>query len=71
MNINIKPIRTMEDHRAALIEIDALMSSEFNTPDGNRLDILATLVEAFEVKHFPMELPDPVDAINFVWAKRD
>ncbi|AMO95532.1 hypothetical protein CFter6_2866 [Collimonas fungivorans] len=61
----------MEDHRAALIEIDALMSSEFNTPDGNRLDILATLVEAFEVKHFPMELPDPVDAINFVWAKRD
>jgi len=63
--MDIKPIKTTQDHRDALLEIEALMAAELNTPDGDRLDILATLVEAYEAKHFPMDLPDPVDAIKF------
>lgn len=63
--MEIKPIRTKADHRAALKEIEALMSARPGTPEGERLDVLATLVEAYEKKHFPMELPDPVEAIKF------
>jgi HTH-type transcriptional regulator/antitoxin HigA len=65
MNMEIKPIRTKADHRAALKEIEALMSAQPGTPEGDRLDVLATLVEAWEKKRYPMELPDPVEAIKF------
>ena len=57
--MEIKPIRTKADHRAALKEIEALMSARQGTPEGERLDVLVTLVEDYERKHFPMELPDP------------
>lgn len=63
--MDIKPIRTDDDYRAALREVESLMLAEFGSPEGDRLDVLATLVEAYESKHFPMELPDPVDAIKF------
>ena len=63
--MNIKPIKTPADQSAALKEIDSLMMAKFGTPEGDRLDVLATLVEAYEAKHFPMELPDPIDAIKF------
>ena len=63
--MDIKPIRTKADYRAALKEIEKLMSAEMGTPEGERLDVLATLVEAYERKHFPMDLPDPVEAIKF------
>lgn len=63
--MEIKPIRTAADHAAALQEINGLMSAELGTPEGDRLDVLATLVEAYEAKHFPMELPHPIDAIKF------
>ncbi len=63
--MEIKPIRTAADHAAALQEIDGLMSAELDTPEGDRLDVLATLVEAYETKHFPMEMPNPIDAIKF------
>jgi len=65
--MDIKPIRTEADYKAALKEISALMESdpEPGTADGDRLDILATLVEAYENRHFPMDLPDPVEAILF------
>jgi HTH-type transcriptional regulator/antitoxin HigA len=63
--LEIKPIRTRADYRAALKEIRGLMSAEAGTPEGERLDVLATLVEAYERRHFPMELPDPVEAIKF------
>ncbi|MES2755989.1 MAG: helix-turn-helix domain-containing protein [Pseudomonadota bacterium] len=68
--MNIKPIKTAEDHRAALEEIDTLMTAEMNTPEGDRLDVLATLVEAYEAKHFPMELADPIDAIKFTMEQK-
>lgn len=63
--MEIKPIRTKADYRAALKEIEALMGVEAGTPEGERLDVLATLVEAYERRHFPMDLPDPVEAIRF------
>ena len=63
--MNIKPIRTKADHKAALKEIESLMMAKFGTPDGDRLDVLVTLVEAYENKHFPLDLPDPVEAIKF------
>lgn len=63
--MDIKPVRTKSDYRGALKEIEKLMRAERDTPAGERLDILATLVEAYERKQFPMDLPDPVDAIRF------
>lgn len=68
--MNIKPVRTAEDHRAALEEIETLMMAEMNTPEGDRLDVLATLVEAYEAKHFPMEVADPIDAIKFTMERK-
>ena len=63
--MDIKPIKTKADHRAALKEIEALMAAERDTPAGERLDVLVTLVEAYERKHFRFDLPDPVEAIKF------
>ena len=63
--MNIKPVRTKADHRAALREIETLMPARPGTPEGERLDVLVTLVEAWESKRYPMELPDPVEAIKF------
>jgi len=63
--MNIKPIKTKADYRAALKDIEGLMAARANTPEGERLDVLVTLVEAYERKHYPMELPDPIEAIKF------
>lgn len=63
--MEITPIRTDADYRATLKEIEGLMAANPNTPEGERLDVLVTLVEAFEARHFPLDLPDPVDAIKF------
>lgn len=63
--MNIKPIRTKANYRGALKDIESLMSAKANTPEGDRLDVLATLVEAYERAHFPMDLPDAVEAIKF------
>ena len=63
--MDIKPIKTDTDYRAALKEVETLMMTEPNTPEGEKLDILVTLIESFERKHFPLDLPDPVEAIKF------
>ena len=63
--MEIKPVKTKADHRAALKEIEALMSARPGTPEGERLDVLVTLIEAWEKRRYPMELPDPVEAIRF------
>ena len=69
--MNIKPIRTEADYRAALKEIASLMDAELASPEGERLDVLTTLVEAYEARHYPMELPDPVEAIKIEMERRD
>lgn len=63
--MDIKPIKTDADYRAALKEVENLMMAEANTPEGEKLDVLVTLIEAYERKHFPLDLPDPVEAIKF------
>lgn len=63
--MDLRPIRTEADHEMALREIECLWGAAEGSPEGDRLDILATLVEAFEEKHFPMDAPDPIEAIKF------
>lgn len=56
--MNIKPIRTKSDYKVALAEVESLMSAKANTPEGDRLDVLVTMIETYERAHFPMDLPD-------------
>jgi HTH-type transcriptional regulator/antitoxin HigA len=63
--IQIRPIRTKKDHSEALARIDQLMGAKLNTPEGDELDVLVTLVDAYETEHFPMDPPDPMTAIQF------
>lgn len=68
--MDIKLVETEEDYRVTLGEIESLMRAEPDTPEGERLDVLVTLVEAYERQHFPMDPPDPVEAIKFVMDQR-
>jgi len=61
----LKPIRNEVDYDAALTEIERLWGARIGTPQGDRLDILATLVDAYENEHYPMDPPDPIEAIKF------
>ncbi len=63
--MNIQPIKNDQDHQAALKEIEALMFAEADSTAGDRLDVLVTLVEAYERRHYPIDFPDPIDAIKF------
>src|SRR6266699_4521737 len=65
MRAEVKPIRTKRDYEAALKEIERLWGAKAGTTDGDRLDVLATLVDAYEAEHYPMDPPDPVEAIKF------
>ena len=65
MTADLKPIRTEADHEAALAEVERLWGAKSGTPKGDRLDVLATLIEAYEAKHYPMDPPDPIEAIRF------
>ncbi len=68
--MDIKPIKTDADYRAALKEVESLMMAAPDTPEGDKLDVMVTLIEAYEAKHFPMELPDPVEAIKFEMERK-
>ena len=68
--MEIRPVKTKSAYRAALKEIESLMRARANTPKGARLDILVTLVQAYEREHFPMDLPHPIAAIRFVMEQR-
>ena len=61
--MDIKPIKTGSDYNAALVEIERLMGADLNTPEGDKLDVLTTLVEAYEEKYYPISQPDPIEAI--------
>ena len=65
--MEIRPIHTEADYKAALSEVSAYFDSEpeSGTPDGDRFEVLLALVESYEAKHFPIDLPDPVEAIKF------
>jgi len=63
--MKIYPVKTERDYRKALLRIDGLMDAASNTKDGDELDVLTTLVEAYERDHFIIGSPDPVEAILF------
>jgi len=63
--MNINPIKTEADYNATLERIELLMDAEMDSPEGDELDILVTLVEAYEDKHHPIAPPDPIEAIIF------
>jgi HTH-type transcriptional regulator/antitoxin HigA len=62
---DVKPIRTSKDHERAIKEVEALWGAKSGTPKGDRLDVLATLIDAWEAIHYPIDPPDPIEAIKF------
>jgi HTH-type transcriptional regulator / antitoxin HigA len=62
---DLKPIRSEKDYERALAEVEELWGAKAGTPKGDRLDILATLIEVYEAEHYPMDPPDPIEAIKF------
>ena len=71
--MEIRPIRTKSDYKAALKIVSALVDADpkRGTSDGDRLEVLGTLVEAYEAQHYPIALPDPIDAIKFRMEQQD
>ncbi|MBF0134569.1 MAG: transcriptional regulator [Magnetococcales bacterium] len=63
--MDIHPIETEQDYDVALAEVERLMDADPDTPEGDNLDILVTLIEAYEAKHHVIDLPDPIEAIKF------
>ena len=62
---NVKPLRSKADYESALADVARLWGAGAGTPKGDRLDVLATLIDAYEAEHFPIDPPDPVEAIKF------
>jgi HTH-type transcriptional regulator/antitoxin HigA len=74
--MDLRPIKTEADYQEALQEIESLFDVAPNTPASDRLDVLATLVEAYEKAHFSIEIPDPIEAIHYYmeargWSQQD
>lgn len=63
--MNIRPIKTEHDYNTAINRIEKLWGAKKDTPEGDELDLMVTLVESYEIKHFPIAPPDPIDAIKF------
>jgi HTH-type transcriptional regulator / antitoxin HigA len=65
MRAEVRPIRSNADYEAALKEVERLWGAKSGTRNGDRLDVLATLIDAYEAEHFPVDPPDPIEAIKF------
>jgi len=65
MTVEVRPIRSASDYDAAMAEVEKLWGSKAGTPKGDRLDVIATLIDAYEAEHFPVDPPDPIEAIKF------
>ena len=68
--MNIRPIRTKTDYRAAMREVERLWNATPGTPNGDRVEVLVTLIEAYEAVHFPIPAPDPISAIEFMMEQK-
>lgn len=66
----VRPIRSKRDHAAALKEAERLWGAKAGTRHGDRLDVLVTLIEAYEEEHYPIDPPDPIEAIKFRMEQR-
>jgi HTH-type transcriptional regulator/antitoxin HigA len=69
--MEIRPIKTEEDYNTSIHRIEVLWGAKKDTPQGDELDLLVTLVESYEMKHYPIAPPDPVDAIKFRMEQMD
>src|SRR4051812_20553076 len=69
--MDIHPIKTKADYQATLRRVDALMHAQPNTPEGDALDLLTTLIAAYEAQHYPILPPDPVEALLYWMESRD
>lgn len=65
MKVEVRPIRTEADHAEALAEVERLWGAPAGTPEGDQLDVLATLIDGYEAAHHPLDPPDPIAAIEF------
>lgn len=65
MSVKLKPIRSARDYERALAEVARLWGAKRGTPDGDTLDVLVTLIDAYEAEHHPIDPPDPIEAIKF------
>jgi HTH-type transcriptional regulator / antitoxin HigA len=68
--MDIRPIRTKADYRASLKEVERLWEAEPGTSEGDRVDVLVTLIEAYKAKHYPIPAPDPIAAIEFMMEQK-
>jgi len=68
--MEIRPIKTEADYQAALDEIESLFDAKPGTPEGDRLEVLTTLVEAYEERHYSLPMPDPIAAIEYYMESR-
>ena len=68
--MEIKPIRTQADYEAALAEVERLWGAKPGTPEGDRFEVLFTLVEVYEEQHYPILPPDPIEAIKYYMESR-
>src|SRR5713101_4493881 len=69
--MDIQPIKTKADYRATLKEVERLWDAEPGTPDGDRVEVLVTLIEAYEAEHYPISAPDPIAAIEFMMEQKN
>ena len=70
-HMDIHPIKTEADYQAALLRVEGLLEAESNTPEGDTLDLLTTLITAYEEQHYPILPPDPVEALVYWMETRD
>jgi HTH-type transcriptional regulator/antitoxin HigA len=63
--MDIRPIKTEQDYNSSIHRIEELWGAKKDTPEGDELDLLLTLIESYEMKHYPIAPPDPIDAIKF------
>lgn len=68
--VMVRPVRTKADYEAAIEEIGTIMTARAGTPEGDRLDVLSTLVEAYEAEHHSIEAPDPIALLEFAMEQR-
>lgn len=63
--MNLKPIKTKKDYQQALDRLEIIFDANKRTPEGDELEILGILIDQYEKEHFPIDLPDPIEAIKF------
>ena len=70
-DMEIKPIKTEQDYQAAMARLETIFDAKLGTPEGDELEVLGVLIDNYERTHFPIDLPDPIEAIKFRMEQMD